>query len=189
MKKIYSTIMMIAMMVLGFTACSNNDDEGENISTKDSNSISSISTISVKDGIDVYYLKSSYYREDMLSQTFKDVPINAELFHLAAGTAIWCEMSREDRRQDMILQVIFYNKKLTISDFPVGHELENYDIYFGDGGTPVPPGVIGLNSGSIKVIANDGKSFTLEFNNANIVPLYYSYPINIKGTLYVENEK
>lgn len=176
MKKVYSTFLALATIVaaLGLTACGGDDEDddfgGSGKKTK--------STITVtKDNDDVYYSISIF------DWTSEDDLING---YLTDRGQIFCYMSRKTAFDNYNLYIYLENGEKSISDFPKGYDLGEPAVNFAF--TQSHSTTYYYVSGSVKVVQNDGKSFTLQFNDYK-AEKSSGASIIIRGTLYVENEK
>jgi len=171
MKKLYSTIMMLAMMVaaLSFTACGGDDDDGDDIDTGGS---SYTLTVTNQDG-KVYHTFPKIDGVDWIGH----------LTNESERTNVWCFMSVGTT----YLNIYFQPNNLTVQDFYVGCDLGTPDLNFGILRTRTNK--YRYESGSISVIKNDGSHFFLKFDNyfARNVE-YSSKTILVNGTLEVEKE-
>lgn len=179
MKKLYSTIMMLAMMVaaLSFTACGGDDDGGEG-----GGGSSSSSTLK---------MVSSYGGEYYIENGNNAYSIGNNRGNLSENGHIWCYLraSKRDETHGMsggYFMIELKNRK-SISDFPKGYDLGELDMHFATQGDYNRYNKFDYVSGSIKVIANDGKSFTLKFDNY-VAGRSSGWTMTVNGTLYVENE-
>lgn len=93
------------------------------------------------------------------------------------GNIYWY-MTPEDSWSPLTVSLSL-KKKMSISDFPKDYDLGDLSIVFASFEYE-------YYSGSVKVINNDGKSFTLEFTDYKA--FYITNYIGINGTLYVQKE-
>lgn len=167
MNRFYSTILMLAMMVvaLSLTACGG-DDEDEGISnTTSASTLKIISSYGT-----VFYLPD--VRADNRGK-------------LSSKGHIWCHVVGNG----MYSFCIILEEVKSISDFPVGLDLGELDMHLAQG-LYSRINKYWYKSGSISVIANDGKGFTLKFDNYVAENGYdHSGAMTVNGTLYVEEEK
>lgn len=177
MKKLYSTIMMLAMMVaaLSFTACGGGDDDDDDFGGGGKKTKNTI-TITDDSG-DVYYSISVF------DWTSEDDDING---NLTEDGTIYCFMSRKNVIDADYLHIYLENGEKSISDFPKGYDLGTPTVNFGVLRTYTNE--YDYVSGSIKVSRNDGNSFTLEFNDY-VAAKQSGAKITIRGNLYVEKMK
>ena len=175
MKKLYSTIMLLAMMVaaLSLTACGGDDDEdgGGSIST----SSSTIKMVSSKGGEFVIENREGY-------------SIGENRGNLSERGHIWCFLREKDGNSTSGYFRIVLGSVKSINDFPVGLDLGELDMNFATQGDYNHYNKFNYASGSISVIANNGKSFTLKFDNY-VAERSSGWTMTVNGTLYVENEK
>ena len=179
MKKLFSTIIMLAVMVaaLSLTACGGSGDDDEEGYGGGNNNNSSLST---------FTMVSSNGKEYVVER-HKVSALGNCMGNLSdrEGT-IWCHLEGKEEHTPGGYFCIVLESVKTISDFPVGLDLGKRNMHFTKGGYSYE-NKYSYSSGSIVVIANDGKSFTLSFNN--YVATRSSGTMTINGTLYVENEK
>ena len=176
MKKLYSTIMLLVMMVaaLGLTACGGDDDE--NIGGGGSSS-SSTFTIIYDDGGEQVFTHDSDLAIQALCATFGNLEINnpkGSYFYMMIGTMgdFYIIFPRQK-----------YGEDLAPTYFSVG-----YNDFGADATDMVRVSASGSGwygeyiSGSAKVTKNDGKYITIDFND-------YKYSvtsgINTNRTAYV----
>lgn len=181
--KLYSTIIMLAMMVaaFGLTACSSDDDNGDEGGGTSQSSSSSFKMVSSKGGV--------YYIENV-----KDYSIGENRGNLSENGHIWCYLraSKPDEVHGMTsgyFRIILGGKK-SIGDFPKGYDLGELDMNFAVGIGYSYKNKFNYVDGSITVIDNNKKGFTLKFDN--YVAEHSSgngWTMTVNGTLYVENEK
>ena len=100
------------------------------------------------------------------------------------GTIYWY-MTPQSSWSPQYVHLLLGEKK-SISDFPKGYDLGQPSINFGM--VRSRENEYGYDSGSIKVTNNDGKSFTLEFNNYK-ASKSSGASITLNGSLYVEKER
>ena len=100
------------------------------------------------------------------------------------GTIYWY-MTPQSSWSPQYVHLLLGEKK-SISDFPKGYDLGQLSINFGM--VRSRENEYDYNSGSIKVTNNDGKSFTLEFNNYK-ASKSSGASITLNGSLYVEKER
>ena len=172
MKKLYSTIMLLAMMVaaLSLSACGG-DDEDDDFGVGGSSSSSTLKMVSSKG--------EEYHLLDRYNEHFYG--------NLSTRGHIWCFMENERGNSIGYFRIKLGSVK-TIADFPVGLDLGEVDMNFATQGDYNHYNEFDYASGSIKVIANDGKSFTLRFYNY-IAERSSGWTMTVNGTLYVEDEK
>lgn len=175
MKKLYSTIMMLAMMAaaLSFSACGDDDDDEAGGGSKKTKSTITLT----KDNGDVYYSISIF------DWTSEDDFING---YLTDRGHIFCYMSKKEVYNADYLHIYLENGEKSINDFPTGYDLGEPDINFGI--IQTYSNRYHYVSGSIEVVHNDGKSFTLQFNDYR-AEISNGTGVVIRGTLYVEMEK
>lgn len=176
MKKLYSTIMMLAIMVaaLSFTACGGDDDDDNGGSGGGgSNSASSLTVVKSNGekyvSLDGLEWASSYNSNGSLTDG-----------------AIYCQMTKENAVNMSYLYINLVNGEKSISDFQNGYDLGKPTINFG--AYPSSDNKYKYVSGTIKVIGNNGKEFTLKFDKYKAEKTSGSN-IVINGTMYVEKEK
>ena len=178
MKKLYSTIVMLAMMVevLGLTACGGDDDEIG--SDGGGSSTSSTFTIIYDDGGEEVINYNSDIAIQSLCASFDNfetsTPPVGSRFTIMIGTRGYFHI---------IFPYQKYGKHLPPSYFPIG-----YNDFGADATDMVRISASGSGwygehiSGSAKVTKNDGKYITINFNN-------YKYSvtsgINTSRTAYV----
>ena len=164
MKKLYSTMMMLAMMVaaLSFTACGGDEDDGISNTT----SASTLKIVSSKGQI--YDLADE--RGDNKGK-------------LSHDGDIWCFVVGGGLHY---FRIILEETK-SISDFHVGLDLGELDMHLAQGYYS-HTNKFYYSSGSISVIANDGKGFTLKFDDY-VAKRNDGWTMTVNGTLYVEEEK
>lgn len=175
MKKVYSTIIMLTMMVaaLSITACSSSsDDEGDDFGGDGTSFSSTLKMV------------SSNGEEYMLLYYFDEPQIG----NLSERGHIWCRLSCVKGKGASGNFRIKLGSVKTIADFPVGLDLGEVDMNYATQGDYNHYNEYKYVSGSIKVIANDGKSFTLKFDNY-VAERSSGLTMTVNGTLYVENEK
>lgn len=184
MKKLYSTIMLLAMMVaaLGLTACGGDDEDrdgGAGGSINPSSS-STIKMVSSKGG--------EYYIENIEGHS-----IGSNMGNLSDRGHIWCFLRASKKDEIHGMTSGYFRIKLgsvkTIADFSVGLDLGEVDMNFATKGDYNHYNEFNYASGSIEVIANDGKSFTLRFDNYVAERSSSGWTMTVNGTLYVEDEK
>ena len=188
MKKLYSTIIMLAMMVaaLGLTACGG--DDGDEIGG-DGGGVSASSTFTIlytyQNGNEEPYTYDNEYAIKALSAEFG----NLKLFERTSGSYFSLMFPRGD------LYIVFpsskYGKDLDASYFTQGFN------DFGEDATeivridPYSAGWYGhYLSGSAKVVKNDGKYVTITFNDykVSISRMEQEIYIKLNGTLSFENK-
>ena len=176
MKKLYSTIMMLAMMVaaLSLTACGGDDDEGGGDNSGGNGNKPNNTLTIVNSNGDKYISLAS------VGWTSADDAING---YLTERGTIFCFMVKEGTSNAEYLHIYLKNGENSISDFPVGYDMDEPSLTFGITNTNKFHHV----SGDVKVIRNDGKGFTLEFNDYK-AQRSSGYEITLNGTLYVEKE-
>ena len=173
MKKLYSTIMMLAMMVaaLSLTACGGSDDEGGGAVNPGGNGNNPNNTLTI-----VHSFEGKYVTLDA-----KGYPQSYNGYLTDRGT-IFCYMVKENYSNPNYLHIHLENGEKSISDFPVGHDLGNPTLSF-----PSTSSRYKYLSGEVKVINNNGKGFTLEFNDYK-AKRNAEQEITLNGTLFVEKE-
>ena len=178
MKKLYSTIMLLAMMVaaLSLTACGGDDDE-ENGGDGGGGSANSTFTIIYDDGGEQVFTHDSDIAIQSLCANFGNhelINSKGSYFYMMIGT-----------KGDFY--IIFprkkYGENLAPSYFSVGYSDFGADATDIERVSASGSGWYGEHiSGSAKVTKNDGKYITINFNN-------YKYSvtsgININRTVYV----
>jgi len=179
MKKLYSTIMLLAMMVtaLSLTACGDDDDE---TGGDGSSPTSTLKMVSSKGG--EYYIEKG----DV------NYSIGNNRGNLSKNGHIWCYLraSKSDAANGMTsgyFRIKMENRK-SISGFPKGYDLGECDMNFATYSDYSYTNEFDYVSGSIKVIANDGKSFTLKFDDY-VAEHDGGWTMTVNGTLYVEDEE
>lgn len=177
MKKIYSKIMMLAMMLaaFNFSACSSSSDDNGSDNGGGAKGNSSL-TLTTAEG--TKYVLLSYH------QAFVSEGDNIN-GNLADDATIFWYMTPQDSWSPQYVHILL-GKQMSISDFPKGYDLGEPTISFGI--IRSYENEYDYDSGSIKVTNNDGKSFTLEFNHYK-ASKSSSASITINGTLYVEKER
>ena len=105
--------------------------------------------------------------------------------NLADDATIYWYMTPQSSWSPLYVHLLL-GEKMSISDFPKGYDLGHFSINFGM--VRSRENEYDFDSGSIKVTNNDGKSFTLEFNNYK-VSKSSGASITLNGSLYVEKEK
>ncbi len=190
MKKLYSTIMLLAMMVaaLSLTACGGDDEDGDNGGGGGSGSSSS-STFTIlytyPNGNEETYTYENEYEIKALGAELE----NLKLFERTSGSYFSIMFPRGN------LYIVFpsskYGKDLDASYFTQGFS------DFGEDATvivlidPYAAGWYGeYLSGSAKVVKNDGKYVTITFNDYEVVISRSEKQRNIKlnGTISFENK-
>lgn len=190
MKKLYSTIMLLAMMVaaLSLTACGGDDEDGDNGGGGGSGSSSS-STFTIlytyPNGNEETYTYENEYEIKALGAELE----NLKLFERTSGSYFSIMFPRGN------LYIVFpsskYGKDLDSSYFTLGFS------DFGEDATvivlidPYAAGWYGeYLSGSAKVVKNDGKYVTITFNDNEVVISRSEKQRNIKlnGTISFENK-
>lgn len=171
MKKIYSTLTMLAMMVaaLCFTACGG-DDDGDDIDIGGKSYTLTVTT----SGGDVFNNFPKIDGMDWLGH----------LTNESDKTNIWCMLSVSARYLNIYLE----QNDLQVGDFYVGYDLGTPDLNFGI--TRAYDNTYRYESGSISVIKNDGSHFILKFDDyfaRNVKSA--SRTIIVNGTLEVEKER
>ena len=154
MRKIYSTMMMLAMMVaaLSFTACGGDDDE---VDTGGAGSGSSSIFTITRDGVVNEVENTEWISPQFTNKALKrGAGFSLYDYPLMRGT-IYIIFPQEQ-----------YGEYLRPSDFPVGYsDFDSYatDIVF------VSPEQAGWDgeciSGSARVLKNSGNSITVQFDN------------------------
>ena len=174
MKQIYSTLMMLAMMVaaLSFTACGGDDDEDEDESKNSRDYLTLIKSNGEK-----YYSLTGI---DWMNE--EDYAVYG---YLTKRGHIFCFMCKENTSNTSYLHIML-PKDMSISDFPTGYDLGECPLRFGIIYTI--ENEYDYDSGSLRVVKNDGKSFTLEFKNYKAVK-DKERSITVNGRLYVVNEE
>ena len=184
MKKLYSTIMLLAMMVtaLSLTACGGDDEEDDGGSSS-----SSAFTIlfTYQNGNEEPYTYDNEYAIKSLCAELE----NLRLFERTNGSYFSVMFPRGS------LYIVFpsskYGKDLDASYFTQGFN------DFGEDATeivridPYSAGWYGhYLSGSAKVVKNDGKYVTITFNDykVSISRMEQEIYIKLNGTLFFENK-
>lgn len=176
MKRIYSTLMLLAMMVaaLSLTACSSSDDDegGEN---------------GASGGGDTSYTLTVTNQEGKVYYNFPKIDGVDWIGHLtneSEQTSVWCFMSGGTT----YLHIYFQPNNLTVQDFSVGSDHGTPDLNFGTLRTYA--NTYSYESGNISVIKNDGSHFILKFDNYLARNVKSSFKtISVNGTLEVEKER
>ena len=187
MKKLYSMIMMLAMTVaaLGLTACGGGDDDdgfgggvngGNGGGSGNGGSSSATSLTIVKSSGEKYYSLGGY-------EWASGYNTNGSL---TDESSIFCQLTYEKGISISYLYVNLKNGEKSVSDFPSGYDLGTPTVNFGKSLTS--DNRYKYASGSIKVVSNNGKGFTLNFDNYK-AERSSSSNIVINGTMYVEKEK
>ena len=177
MKKLYSTIMLLAMMVaaLGLTACGGDDDENDG---GGGSSSSSTFTIIYDDGGEQVFTHDSDIAIQSLCAEFG----NLERYDSPRGSYFYMMIGTKGD-----FYIIFprkkYGENLAPSYFSVGYSDFGADATDMERVDASGIGWYGEHiSGSAKVTKNDGKYITIDFNN-------YKYSvtsgINTSRTAYV----
>ena len=175
MKKLYSTIMMLAMMIaLSSSTCSGSSDDEDDYGGG-ANGNSSL-TLTTAEG--TKYVLLSYH------QAFVSEGDNIN-GNLADDASIYWYMTPQNSWSPRYVYILL-SKKMSISDFPNGYDLGEPKICFGM--VRSRDNEYKYSSGSIKVLNNDGKSFTLEFNDYT-ASKSSGASITLNGTLYVEKQR
>lgn len=174
MKKLYSTIMMLAMMVaaLSFTACGGDDDGGNN---NGGGSGSTTSLTIVKSNGEKYISLGSL-------EWASEYNVNGSL---TDNASIYCLMTYEKGISVSYLYINLVNGEKSVNDFPSGYDLGNPTVNFGT--YKSSENKYKYASGAVKVVSNNGKGFTLKFDNYK-AERSSSSNIVINGTMYVEKE-
>ena len=170
MKKLYSTIMMLAMMVaaLSLTACSSSsDDDGDG-----GGGSSSSLVLTTSDGTKYYLLEDNGDNDWMGHLTDR------------SPQTIWCFMEKKNPRNIVYLHVYLEDGGMTMSDFTKGYDLGHPTINFGQSITVTNE--FYYVSGSIKVKSSGSSKFVLEFNNY-VAEKANGNTITINGTLDVQD--
>ena len=188
MKKLYSTIMMLAMMIaaLSLTACGGDDDDeigGDGGGSSTSSTFTILQTY--QNGNEEPYTFDNEYAIKALSAEFG----NLKLFERTSGSYFGLMYPRG------YLYIVFpsskYGKDLDASYFSQGFS------DFGEDATeivridPYSAGWYGhYLSGSAKVVKNDGKYVTITFNDykVSISRMEQEIYIKLNGTLSFENK-
>ena len=174
MKKLHSMIMMIAMMIaLSSSTCSGSSDDEDDYGGG-ANGNSSL-TLTTSGG--TKYVLLSYH-------PFVDEGDNIN-GNLADDASIYWYMTPQNSWSPRYVYILL-GKKMSISDFPNGYDLGEPKICFGM--VRSRDNEYKYSSGSIKVLNNDGKSFTLEFNDYT-ASKSSGASITLNGTLYVEKQR
>lgn len=180
MKKLYSTIMMLAMMVaaLSLTACGGSDDNDEIGGDGGGSSTSSTFTIIYDDGGEQIFTHDSDIAIQSLCAEFG----NFERYDSPRGSYFYMMIGTKGD-----FYIIFprqqYGEDLASSYFSVGYNDFGADATDIERVSASGSGWYGEHiSGSAKVTKNDGKYITIDFNN-------YKYSvtsgINTNRTVYV----
>ena len=160
---------MLAMMMvvaLSFTSCGDDDNGGSGIN-QTSNKLKMVSS-------------------NGKTYNLFDRGINNSA-NLSPNGHIWCYM-QNDKGNVGSFRIVLGSVK-SISDFPVGYNLGKLNMNYDDvSGDYNHYNQYNYSSGSISVIANDGKSFTLKFDNY-VAKHKDGKTMTVNGTLYVEDEK
>lgn len=156
MNKVYSTIMMLAMMVaaLSLTACGG-DDNGDDIDTGGPGSVASPTFTITRDGVVKEVENTVWISPQFTNKALKmGAGFSLDDYPLGRGT-IYIIFPQEQ-----------YGEYLRPSYFPVGYsDFDSYatDIVF------VSPEQAGWDgeciSGSARVLKNSGNSITVQFDN------------------------
>lgn len=187
MKKLYSTIMMLAMMVAAFslTACGG-DDEDDDIGGGSGTSSSTFTIVlTYQNGNEEIYTYENEYEIESLAAEFE----NLKLFERTSGSYFSIMFPRGS------LYIVFpsskYGKDLDASYFTQGFSDFGADATEIVRIDPYSAGWYGeYLSGSAKVVKNDGRYITITFNNYEVYIKRTSQEINFKlnGTLSFENK-
>ena len=175
MKKLYSTFMMLAMMVaaLNLTACGSDDDDGNN---DGGGSGSTTSLTIVKSNGEKYISLGSL-------EWASEYNVNG---NLTDNASIYCLMTYEKGISVSYLYINLVNGEKSVNDFPSGYDLGNPTVNFGT--YKSSENKYKYASGAVKVVSNNGKGFTLKFDSYK-AERSSSSNIVINGTMYVEKEK
>ena len=149
-------------------------DGGNNEGTDEGNNESNPLTLQTSNG-STYVLLSGPMVSD-------DDNVNGNLAD--DGTIYWY-MTPQSSWNPQYVHLLL-GEKMSISDFPKGYDLGQLSINFGM--VRSRENEYDYDSGSIKVTNNDGKSFTLEFNNYK-ASKSSGASITLNGSLYVEKER
>ena len=176
MKKFLPTTMMLAMMLAAFifSACSSSSDDNGSDNGGGAKGNSSL-TLTTAEG--TKYVLLSYH------QAFVSEGDNIN-GNLADDASIYWYMTPQNSWSPRYVYILL-GKKMSISDFPNGYDLGEPKICFGM--VRSRDNEYKYSSGSIKVLNNNGNSFTLEFNNYKAEKTNGA-SVTINGTLYVEDE-
>ena len=176
MKKLYSTIMTLAMMLaLCSSTCSGGSDDDDVVNGGGENT--GTSSLWLTTSNDVKYVLLTYHQVfanegDNVNGNLTD---NATIYwYMTPQTSWWPEYV-----------YILLDSNMSISDFPTGYDLGERKINFG---LLKSENKYKYSSGSIKVLNNDGNSFTLEFNDYT-ASKSSGASITLNGTLYVEKHR
>lgn len=178
MKKL-SSILMLAMLCIAalcLNACGDDDENGSNGGGGNSGSSSATSLTIVKSSGEKYITLGGL---EWASEYDTDG-------YLTDDGVIWCILTYEKGLSVSYLYINLANGEQSISDFTSGYDLGNPSVNFGKYKTY--ENKYKYSSGSVKVVNNNGKGFTLKFDNYK-AERSSSSNIVINGTMYVENEK
>lgn len=106
--------------------------------------------------------------------------------NLTDDGSIFCWMVKENTLSTIYFRINLTKGEKAVRDFPVGYNLGTPTVNFGL--TPGSDNKYKYGSGSLIVISNNGKGFTLKFDNYWATRTSTS-SIIINGTLYVEKER
>ena len=174
MKMNYSILGMLATMIaiLSFAACSSSNDDELGGSGGANSTSSTLKMVSSKGE---EYMLLDYFGEPQMG-------------NLSERGHIWCKLACVKGSGSGGNFRIKLGSVKIISDFPVGLDLGEVDMNFATQGDYNHYNEFNYTSGSITVIANDGKSFTLKFDNY-VAERSSGWTMTVNGTLYVEKEK
>ena len=175
----YGSFIQFEIKMKRVITASGDDDEGV-IGGGGSSPSSTLKMVSSKGG--EYYVENGK----------EDYSIGSNRGNLSERGHIWCYLraSKRDEANNMAsgyFRIKLGNKK-SISDFPIGYDLGEVNMNFATFSDYSYTNEFNYASGSIKVIANDGKSFTLKFDNY-VAKRSSGWTMTVNGTLYVEEEK
>lgn len=177
MKKTYSILLMLAVIVAAvcFTSCHKDDEEDENGRKK--NPINTITLIDAS-GKPYYSIEAFNQYRDGDHNGYLCKNIGDRKYHIE------CAMKLDDNSTSSItyLTINLENGETKISDFPVGHDLGRCYIQWRRAG-------YAHSSGSVVVTSNTGGTFTLLFHNYTAISSSNNQSVVINGTLLVENQK
>lgn len=169
-------LMLIALMSLSLTACGDDEDNNGGGGSSHSSTLKMVSSLGGE-----YYVPSGN----------EDYSIGGNRGNLSKDGDIWCHLSASKRDEHYGMTggyfCIILEDNKSISEFPIGYDLGGPDMYFAQGSYS-HYNKFNYVSGSISVIANDGKSFTLRFDNY-VAERSNGWTMTVNGTLYVEDEK
>lgn len=172
MNKLHSAIMMLALMLasLGLTACGDDDDNHGGRS----GSITSLTI--VKSNGEKYISLGGL-------EWASEYNVNGSL---TDNASIYCLMTYEKGASVSYLYINLANGEKSVSDFPSGYDLGNPTVNFGK--YKSSDNKYKYASGAVKVVGNNGKGFTLKFDNYK-AERSSSSNIVINGTMFVEKEE